>query len=134
MGGPAHESHCWTVLNPDLRMVIMRGILSTAWKLMTPDLQKAFLNSSVLGSKDNLCFSRVKHSFSSFLSLETPFQVSKLVFWSWLRHQARELGFYSQAYANTGTLVCFVLRQVRVTQIFSRGTDRVLNRWSPAEL
>lgn len=103
VGGPAHESHCWTVLNPDLRVVIMREILLTAWKLMTPDLQKAFLNSSALGSKDNLCFSRVKHSFSSFLSLETPFQVSKLVFWSWLRHQARELGFYSQAYANTDT-------------------------------
>lgn len=75
----------------------------TAWKLMTLGLLKAFFNSNVLDSKDNLCFGRVKHFFSSFFSQETPFQVSNLIFWSWLKHQAREWGFCSQAYANTDT-------------------------------
>lgn len=45
VGGPAHESLCWTVLSPDLRMVAV--ILWTVWKLMTLCLQKTFLNSSV---------------------------------------------------------------------------------------
>lgn len=101
VGGPAHESYSWMVLNPDLCTVIARAILWTAWKLMTLCLQKAFLNSSILDSTSDLCFSVEKHFFSSFFSSETPFQVSNLIFWSWLRHQARESGFYSQAYANT---------------------------------